>query len=474
MSFCKDCIKGVTHEGTPEGKIEHIGGIETYVATPTVDYPKDKVVLVLTDVFGLSLVNNKLLTDDYARNGFKAVAPDLFNGDPVTPDAFSPGSTFDIGAWFAKGHDQAHTRPIVDKVIAALKAEGVTTFAAVGYCFGARYVFDLAFENIIKASAVAHPSLLKVPEDLERYVAESKAPLLINSCTVDQQYPPESQAKGDEIFANFAPGYKREYFDGCSHGFAVRGDLSDPKVKAGKEGAFKATVEWFINTISAEATKNRLRGLLRETAQPVAVVTSVLSPDASTHPHDPTEQQPRVYHGATLSSFTSIAMDPVPLVTFALRIPSRMAASLNSSPSNSSSDMVINILSAHQASIATSFSRPDLHPHPFSTTPYFLNADGLPVIRGSLGAIACKLVAKGLPLHDLRFLRPQQHRQNDEDEAAEKVSGTANVSELFIAQVTRVEELDVPGDEGHDLPLLYHRRRFTTCIPGDISTAGPS
>ena len=57
------------------------------------------------------------------------------------------------------------------------------SFAAVGYCFGGeqysslngiatefhigRYVFDLAFEHIISAAAVAHPSMLKVPEDLE-------------------------------------------------------------------------------------------------------------------------------------------------------------------------------------------------------------------------------------------------------------------------------------------------------------------
>lgn len=44
----------------------------------------------------------------------------------------------------------------------------------------------------------------------------------------------------------FAPGYKREYFAGCTHGFAVRGDLSIPAVKAGKEGAFKSSVEWFM------------------------------------------------------------------------------------------------------------------------------------------------------------------------------------------------------------------------------------
>ncbi|KIL65616.1 hypothetical protein M378DRAFT_161924 [Amanita muscaria Koide BX008] len=49
---------------------------------------------------------------------------------------------------------------------------------------------------------------------------------------------------GDPVSPDaFNPG--REYFDGCTHGFAVRGDLSDPKGKAGKEGSFVATVKWF-------------------------------------------------------------------------------------------------------------------------------------------------------------------------------------------------------------------------------------
>ena len=43
------------------GKIEHIGGIETYVATPEGDYAKDKVILIITDAFGLELVNNKVM-----------------------------------------------------------------------------------------------------------------------------------------------------------------------------------------------------------------------------------------------------------------------------------------------------------------------------------------------------------------------------------------------------------------------------
>ncbi|KAJ7441958.1 dienelactone hydrolase endo-1,3,1,4-beta-D-glucanase [Mycena galericulata] len=244
MSFCKDCIKGVTHEGTPEGKIETIGDIKCYVATPAGDYPKEKVILFLTDVFGITLLNNQLLADDFARNGFKTILPDYLNGDPVPPDALNSGSNFDLMKWLVP-HGAPESRPPIDKVVAALKADGVTSIGAVGFCFGGRWVFDLAFENLISAAATAHPSQIKVPADLEKYVAVSKAPLLLNTCTIDAQFPHEAQAKADEIFKGFAPGYRREYFEGCTHGFAVRGDLSDPKVKAGKEGAFKATVEWF-------------------------------------------------------------------------------------------------------------------------------------------------------------------------------------------------------------------------------------
>ncbi|KDQ50688.1 hypothetical protein JAAARDRAFT_211518 [Jaapia argillacea MUCL 33604] len=247
MSFCKHCISGVRHEGTPTGKLETIGGVECYVATPTVSYPTDKVVLFLPDIFGHSLINAQLLADDYAKNGFKTVIPDYLNGDPVPADALSGANpTFDLGEWF-KTHGAAETRPPLDKVIAALKAEGVTTFGATGYCLGARYCFDLAFENIVQATASAHPSLIQ-PEDLKKYAEVSKAPILINSCEVDPQFPKEKQDLADSIFGDgkFAPGYERTYFPGCTHGFAVRGDMSDPNVKAGKEGAFKSTIEHFI------------------------------------------------------------------------------------------------------------------------------------------------------------------------------------------------------------------------------------
>ncbi|KAJ7109638.1 dienelactone hydrolase endo-1,3,1,4-beta-D-glucanase [Mycena crocata] len=248
MSFCENCFKGMTHDGTPEGETGKIGGITCYIATPTVDYPNDKVVLFLTDVFGLGLKNSLLLSDDFARNGFMTIIPDLFNGDPYPVTALDPGAPpFDRERWWS-AHGQAQIRPRIDSVLTALKLEGVAAFAATGYCLGARYVVDLAFDDVIKVSAISHPGRLVVPDDLEKYAAVSKAPLLINSCTDDRAFPLEAQAQADTILGGgkFSPGYHREYFEGCSHGFAVRGDLCDPKVKAGREGAFKACVEWFL------------------------------------------------------------------------------------------------------------------------------------------------------------------------------------------------------------------------------------
>jgi len=243
-ALSEDCVSGVRHEGEPEGKIEQIAGIECYVATPTTDYPKEKVILFLTDVFGLTLNNNKLLADGFAQNGFKVVMPDILIGDPY-PDSELGKATFDREAWRAR-HPSETWQNIVDKVVAVLKEQGVTRIGTTGYCFGAMPAFYLAIKNESHVTVIAHPSP-SVTGDLEKYKAASKAPLLINSCETDPAFPAEAQATADKIFGEgkFAPGYERTYWEGCTHGFAVRGDLTNPKIKAGKEGAFKASVEFF-------------------------------------------------------------------------------------------------------------------------------------------------------------------------------------------------------------------------------------
>jgi len=212
----------------------------------------------------------------------------------------------------------------------------------------------------------------------------------------------------------------------------------------------------------SHTVRNDLRNLLRHTAQPVAVVTSLMPEESkSDSPHSK-------FHGATLSSFSSIAMDPHPLVAFSLRIPSRMATSLKNAHEHWSSHMVVNILSAAQVDTAVKFSRVDLHPHPFSDVPYFLTEEGLPVLEGSLGALSCKLVTSSWPLHDLESLREGTSKGDAEWD------GEGVASELFIARVTRVESISekVEDDDLRTLPLLYQHRAYSTTrsIPASESS----
>ena len=195
-----------------------------------------------------------------------------------------------------------------------------------------------------------------------------------------------------------------------------------------------------------------IRELFRRTAQSVAVVT-VKMPAKNGQCH---------YHGATLSSFTSIAMEPYPLVSFALRVPSRLAAALRESFPGAPSYMVINLLAAEQASVAQKFSRPDLHPKPFHDLPYSLTQEGIPVLLGCLGSISCELVSRPLPLHDLKFL---EGLGRGGGECASRMGGVIS-SELFIARVRRVEETQAAEQDGNGTqPLLYRRRGYTTCLP---------
>jgi len=251
MAFCADCISGVRHEGTEEGKIIELGGVKTYEALPQGNLTPEQqktAILFLPDVFGLGLVNARLLADDFARNGFQTYIPDYLYGDHLHPDALTPGSSHavNLGEWFP-GHTQEKTEPHLKAVIAALKERGITTFGATGYCFGARYVFNLAYEGVIKASVVSHPSLLD-ESDIEKY-SKLTIPLLINSCEFDDMWPASKQAKAQEVLGDsktFKAPFQQVYWKGCTHGFAVRGDYkNNPEVKWGKEGAFEAAVGWF-------------------------------------------------------------------------------------------------------------------------------------------------------------------------------------------------------------------------------------
>lgn len=98
----------------------------------------------------MQYINNKLLADDFARNGIAFVfltvhsnsnrwispsstyIPDYFNGDPITEEQLKSG-TFNREEW-GKRHGHNDTKPPLDAAIKGLQERGITTFGATSYC----------------------------------------------------------------------------------------------------------------------------------------------------------------------------------------------------------------------------------------------------------------------------------------------------------------------------------------------------
>ena len=72
------------HEGTPLGSFETINNIRTYVSNQNKPQsgPQNTVILI-TDIFGVDLVNAKLVADEWAGNGWKVLLPDFFENGAV-------------------------------------------------------------------------------------------------------------------------------------------------------------------------------------------------------------------------------------------------------------------------------------------------------------------------------------------------------------------------------------------------------
>ena len=61
---------------------------------------------------------------------------------------------FDLAAWLSR-HGSKEARPPLDKVIEALKAEGIDTFGATGYCLGGMFL-SFSLRGFVAFVAISH------------------------------------------------------------------------------------------------------------------------------------------------------------------------------------------------------------------------------------------------------------------------------------------------------------------------------
>ncbi|KAL3426366.1 dienelactone hydrolase [Phlyctema vagabunda] len=240
-SVSSKCIDGVLTGGNSTGKYKEIDGVNLYLAYPPKKKP-EVAILYLTDIFGVQLVNNRLLADSFALAGYLVVVPDLFEGDPVPADALSnPASGFNLTAWSAI-HTPAKTDAIINSTINSIRSNlGVSKIGGAGYCFGGKYVARfLAPGKGLDAGFTAHPSSVVAAE----WQGISK-PLSIAFGALDASNTPAQRAAAEATFQGKNVTYQTTLYSNAEHGFAVRTDLSIPEKRFAQESAYFQAVRWF-------------------------------------------------------------------------------------------------------------------------------------------------------------------------------------------------------------------------------------
>ncbi|KAF2270496.1 alpha/beta-hydrolase [Lojkania enalia] len=196
-------------------------------------------VLYVTDIYGVPLLQNKLLADSIAKAGYLVIMPDLFKGDaiPVT----TPEGGLNLTEWRAR-HPTAEIDSIIASTISYMRNElGATRIGGVGYCFGGKYVPRFLAEGKgLDVGFIAHPSSLETAE-----IQGIAGPITIAAGELDGAFNATGRHTAESILQTKNATYQLNLYSGAPHGFAVRPNLNVPRQKYAKESAFFQAVQWF-------------------------------------------------------------------------------------------------------------------------------------------------------------------------------------------------------------------------------------
>ncbi|KAJ1907333.1 hypothetical protein LPJ81_000815 [Coemansia sp. IMI 209127] len=198
------------------------------------------------DIFGFH-PNSLQVADILGRSGFRVIMPDFLRGDPITAEKMNDGKW--ISEFKANRAEWKHNRDLFMDAVEILRAEGVESIGAVGFCWGAKLAIRALAESgengtgVIKSGVLIHPSMLE-KEDFE----EAAGPILL--------LPTKDEADFTEFFAiakakPFGEASYHERFDNQIHGFcAARGDFSKPEVIGDVNKAIQLTAGFFKKTLA--------------------------------------------------------------------------------------------------------------------------------------------------------------------------------------------------------------------------------
>jgi dienelactone hydrolase len=217
---CPDCFKGAIHDHSQAvGHEETLYGTRTYISSPPSTSTSSSTILFCCDGFGLNLVNNKLVADQYAAaTGFRVLAPEQIPGGGVNLAVLDAMDTLydEVAWWDIRGQlrrlmavltamryfipftiraNPSKAYPDVLAYARKVKADlppgaklGVCGFCWGGYqstALSAEPAVEGGSERLIDAQFCAHPSALKAPAMIVDAVTKFKVPYSLAHASLD-------------------------------------------------------------------------------------------------------------------------------------------------------------------------------------------------------------------------------------------------------------------------------------------------
>jgi carboxymethylenebutenolidase len=194
-----------------------------YLAVPSA--PARPAVVLLQEIFGIN-ANMRGIADEYAAEGYIAIAPDLFwrQRPGVQLDPNKPEDR-EIAMSLMNGLDQ--TRAVDDALLAATHVRSLPAFAgkmgAVGYCLGGKLAYLLAMRSGIDAAVSYYGVGIHGALD---QASGLKCRILLHIGGKDPLCPPEAQAAIKQALTPLGNRVSIMDYPEAGHAFARRGSAS--------------------------------------------------------------------------------------------------------------------------------------------------------------------------------------------------------------------------------------------------------
>jgi len=225
------CLGVVRNPDALQGHSKDLKGMEIYETTPR-DHKNGAGVVVMHDIFGFGIPNTKFIVDFLASHGFHAIMGDTFHGDPWSS---SGGFGDEFQSWLAtKTTPEAWSKLSQDvgSMVEYLESKGISKIGVIGFCYGGKAATNESTTGRFGAAVSIHGFGHGAAD-----IASAKCPILYvvprgDPYFKDEQIEEVTKAiNGDEKKGDI------KVYEGVTHGWTVRADYTDEKIKASADAA---------------------------------------------------------------------------------------------------------------------------------------------------------------------------------------------------------------------------------------------